>query len=452
MGIGIFIPGADFSNLNLGQITPLQDIPVTAIAITINASYSGTTFTPLIAYTPSNSNKKGVTWSITAGGTYATINATTGVVTILSAANASSITIQAVSTYDSSIIATATTSVTYVEQVIDVTSVTITGADTMSLNGSLTAAILPTNATAKTVTWAVTSGADLVTMTANGNTANFVVKSSGSITVTATAGGVTATKTIAVSDTMSDSSIIQFESAITKAFIVSHYDLDGDGEITVGEMKAITHTGATFETATIDDFNEFQYLTGLTGVNQTDYNAGFKGNTNLKKITLPKNFVLTAPNQNTAQNYFQGCTGLTEVHFPENFVANSNYNGGYTENTLPSNMFNGCTSLVRCRIPNNVTTLGYTVFGNCSSMKDVILGTSIANIQSNSVPNQAQLNIVILNPTAVVAIAGSITFSNVAAIYVPDALYTQYINSSYWSASSAKIVKLSTYTGDINTF
>ena len=159
MGIGIFVPNADFSSLNLGQVTPLQDIPVTAIAIAMNASYSGTTFTPSITYTPTNSNKKGVTWSITAGGTYATINATTGVVTILSTANASNITIQAVSNYDSSIVATATTAVTYVEQVIDVTSVTITGNSTMSLTGTLTAAILPANATAQTVAWAVTAGA-----------------------------------------------------------------------------------------------------------------------------------------------------------------------------------------------------------------------------------------------------------------------------------------------------
>lgn len=236
MGIGIFVPNSDFSSLNLGQVTPLQDIPVTAIAIAMNASYSGTTFTPSITYTPTNSNKKGVTWSITSGGTYATINATTGVVTILSTANASNITIQAVSNYDNSIVATATTTVTYVEQPIAVTSVTITGNNIISISGSLTASILPSNSTVKTVTWAVTTGASLVTATPSGNTLNIVANGSGTIVVTATADGIVATKTLTVSDQMSDDSIINFADSAVKNILLAYttdpVDTSGDGNIT----------------------------------------------------------------------------------------------------------------------------------------------------------------------------------------------------------------------------
>ena len=450
-GIALIISGADFSANNIGQVTFQQNVAIQGMTMNINSTYSGQSFTPTITYTPLTTNQKGVTWSITSGTSFATINSTTGLVTILSGASSSSITIQAVSIYDSSIIATGTTSITYIEQVIDVTSVTITGADTMSLNGSLTAAILPSNATAQTVAWAVTSGADLVTMSTNGNTANFVVKSSGSITVTATAGGVTATKTITVSDTLSDSSIITFESATTKAFIVDNLDLDNDGEISVAEMKALTHTGTIYKTANINKFNEFKYCTGLYAKNQTGWNSYFNGNTHLTEITLPKNFLCSAYGATTES--FKNCTALEYCHFPENFVENTNNTGGYTgiQTQIPDNFFNGCSSMKRVRFPNNITKYGNLVCYNCAALTTVILGTGSTTMQS-IVSNTWTGDLVILNPNAVVTYELSYGQPAAANIYVPDALYTQYKNATNWSTVAARFKKLSEYTGAVNLF
>jgi hypothetical protein len=90
-GIAIVIPGADFSGNNLGSVTFLENSDVTGIAITANSSYSGTTFTPTATYTPANTLQQGCTWSIISGGSYATIDSSTGVVTILSGASSSTI-------------------------------------------------------------------------------------------------------------------------------------------------------------------------------------------------------------------------------------------------------------------------------------------------------------------------------------------------------------------------
>lgn len=85
-----------------------------SITVNANASYTATSFTPTVTYNPKGqggvvpAEQKGVTWSITSGSTYASINASTGVVTINTKTWGKAITISATSTYDSSIVGTAT--------------------------------------------------------------------------------------------------------------------------------------------------------------------------------------------------------------------------------------------------------------------------------------------------------------------------------------------------------
>lgn len=65
-----------------------------------------------VAYTPSTTSEVGVTWSITSGGTYATIDQL-GVVTVLDGASSSSVTVRATSIYRSFIYDEITITVTY---------------------------------------------------------------------------------------------------------------------------------------------------------------------------------------------------------------------------------------------------------------------------------------------------------------------------------------------------
>lgn len=107
-----------------GEITATKSINVTyketveeltSISIVGNTAISGQNYQFSIAYTPVNSAYKGITWSITKGSTYATINQLTGLLTILSGANNSEVTVKATSTHDNTIMATKDITVTYAE-------------------------------------------------------------------------------------------------------------------------------------------------------------------------------------------------------------------------------------------------------------------------------------------------------------------------------------------------
>ena len=84
--------------------------------------------------------------------------------------------------------------------VVDVASVTITNAPTAAITvgntSTLTATVAPDNATNKTVTWAVTEGADVLSI--NAATGAYTALSAGTATITATAGGKSATCAITV--------------------------------------------------------------------------------------------------------------------------------------------------------------------------------------------------------------------------------------------------------------
>ena len=141
--------------------------------------------------TPNNATDKSVTWS-SDNTAVATVNATTGEVTAVAAGTAN---ITATANDGSGVTATCAVTVT-----IPVTSVTINNAPTEPLfvnsTGTLTATVLPNDATDKTVTWS-SSDPDYVSI--NAETGEYTImgtKGYGSATITATAGDKTATCTI----------------------------------------------------------------------------------------------------------------------------------------------------------------------------------------------------------------------------------------------------------------
>ena len=110
-GIAIIVKDMSFADSNLGQVTFAgQTIPITGIAITnsgttvpINAS----TLALTVAYTPANTTQKAVVWSITSGGTYATINQS-GVVTLHNLVANAQFTVKVQSAVDATVNATKT--------------------------------------------------------------------------------------------------------------------------------------------------------------------------------------------------------------------------------------------------------------------------------------------------------------------------------------------------------
>ena len=134
---------------------------------------------------PTDATDKNVTWSITAGSEFATISAT-GLVTAI---KDGTVTVKATSVSTPAI--SGTTDVVITNQITKPATVVVTtqgeAAATITTNGgtlSLVATVAPADATDKSVTWAVTTGAEFASVSAAGVVT--AVKN-GTVTVTATA-------------------------------------------------------------------------------------------------------------------------------------------------------------------------------------------------------------------------------------------------------------------------
>ena len=113
MGIAIIAKGADFSENNIGSVTPASIVNLLGLSISGPSTVTGTEAHFDAVYNPSNTTQRGVTWSVESGSTYASINASSGVLTVLSGASNASVTIKATSNANPSIAATKTIAVTY---------------------------------------------------------------------------------------------------------------------------------------------------------------------------------------------------------------------------------------------------------------------------------------------------------------------------------------------------
>ncbi len=159
--------------------------------ITVTGSNGSTTITSdkgtlqlSASILPTNANNKAVTWSITNGTGQAIIN-TSGLV---SAIAYGTVTAKATANDGSGI--TGTLAITISNQLINVTSITVTGEDgstTITTNNGtlqLSVAALPNNATSKAVTWTIQNGTGRATI---GSTGVVTAISDGTVIATATA-------------------------------------------------------------------------------------------------------------------------------------------------------------------------------------------------------------------------------------------------------------------------
>ncbi len=116
MGKAIVIPGVDFSQGNLGQVTFLEPLQALSIVgsdeVIVTGAYS-------VAYTPVNAYERDVVWSIVSGSEYATIDQN-GRVTAQEGASADSVTIRVTSVAHPSIYAEKTIAVSLPESLLNI--------------------------------------------------------------------------------------------------------------------------------------------------------------------------------------------------------------------------------------------------------------------------------------------------------------------------------------------
>ena len=217
---------------------------------------------------------------------------------------------------------------------------------------------------------------------------------------------------------------ISFVDDTFKSYCVSHYDKNGDGEISFAEAAAVTsfETFTTAEKSSLKEVYELPYFFKgeripdfegctalkhilLPGTLQAIRANAFKGCTALEEITIPSNVTLVG------EGAFEGCTslerfngtlassdhrylvrdnqvlafapaGLTETTIPEGattikagvFANNTTIKTIYLSaelTTVEARAFKGCTALPIIRFRTNIASIGEEAFKGCSALRSV---------------------------------------------------------------------------------
>ena len=285
-----------------------KDIAVTAVSLnkTSLTLEVGESYTLVVTVSPSNATDKSVTWS-SANSSVASVSA--GKVTAKSEGT-TTITAEAHNGKK----ATCTVIVNEpAPEVIEVTSVALNKTSlTLEIGESetLTATVLPSNATDKSVTWA--SSDQSVATVASGKVTAI---GSGTATITATTNnGKTATCTVTVTNPYADFS----------------FTLSGNGYALTGYSGTDTEVVVPAE-----------YMgKAVTVINsRAFYDCSF-----ITKITLPDTI------KEIGSSAFWNCRGLTSVTIPDSVVS------------IGGHAFYGCSGLTSITIPHSVTSIGYSAF------------------------------------------------------------------------------------------
>ena len=218
-----------------------------------------------------------------------------------------------------------------------------------------------------------------------------------------------------------DAGYICFADTNVKAICVTHWDTNGDGELSYDEAAAVSYLGSVFkDNDQITSFNELQYFTGLTSIG----NSAFSGCSGLTSIEIPNSVTsigkwafegcrgltsIEIPNSVTSiEDYaFNGCSGLTSVYYTGDVAQWCGISFGYyrganplsyghnlyinnelvTALVIPSSVtsignaaFYGCIGLTSIEIPNSVTSIGSSAFSSCTGLTSIVIPNSVTSI------------------------------------------------------------------------
>ena len=184
---------------------------------------------------------------------------------------------------------------------------------------------------------------------------------------------------------------ISFVDATFKSYCVSHYDKNGDGEISFAEAAAVT----SFESFTAAEKSSIKEVFELPYFFKGERIPNFEGCTALKQVILPGTL------ETIPENAFKGCTGLEVITIPS------------TVTTIGEGAFEGCTSLERfdgtyasadrrylvrdshvlafapaglteTTIPDGVTTINAGVFANNTALTTVNLSAELTTVEARA--------------------------------------------------------------------
>lgn len=136
MGVAIIIPNIRFEN-EYGKVTLTGDTRLKSLQILAENSYTAPSVQLRVRFNPLDTTHRGIIWSVTEGGEYATIDQN-GLLTVDSSASNAQVTVKAASADNLGIYATKTITVTYDAPVTILEKVSIVGAPTLNTGIHLT--------------------------------------------------------------------------------------------------------------------------------------------------------------------------------------------------------------------------------------------------------------------------------------------------------------------------
>ena len=210
---------------------------------------------------------------------------------------------------------------------------------------------------------------------------------------------------------------IEFADPVMKEQCVAAFDINGDGELSYAEARAVTDLSKMVLTnKTFKSFDEFQYFTSVKRIPSYYFEYS-----NIKSIILPPSV--------TQINYrvFADCSNLTSIYIPDSVT------------TIDMYAFYNCSSLTRIDIPHSVTSIGDFAFSGCSSLASIVLPDGVTSIGQYAFSDCSSLASIIL-PDGVTSI-GQYAFSDcssLASIVLPDGVASigQYAFSDCSSLAS----------------
>ena len=163
---------------------------------------------------------------------------------------------------------------------------------------------------------------------------------------------------------------IQFDDASVKALCVANWDTNQDGELSYAEAAAVTSLGTVFQNAfqtqgTSVTFDELQYFTGLTSINDN----AFSGCWRLSSITLPSSVTTIE------YNAFMMCADLSSITIPSSVTSIGHW------------VFSYCQNLTAIELPDGLTSIGARAFDACTGLTSIVIPASVTSIEVNPFTN-----------------------------------------------------------------
>jgi len=186
---------------------------------------------------------------------------------------------------------------------------------------------------------------------------------------------------------------ISFADPVVETICLKSWDANKDEKLSEAEAAAVTSLGEVFRNSEITTFDELQYFTGLT---KLDNNA-FTNCKLLTALTIPANVTTIG------ESVFAGCEKLTGLKVAEgnasfNMDDGVLYNKNYTSlifcpvaktgtvtvnsttTTIRENAFYNCTQLTGISLSSSLTTISSAAFVGCSSLTTIAIPANVSSI------------------------------------------------------------------------